>query len=89
MYKFKDVEKALKENNLWGKQVFFSRNIAGDQMDLVYNQDGIVIEYCPSWDYIEVFGLTGKDQTILEGAYINMRAKRISDEVSLSLLLDN
>lgn len=79
MYNFKDVEKALRENNLWGKQVFFSRNTAGDEMDLVYNHDGIVIEYCPYYDYIEVFGLTIEDQNILEDVYIIKRARRLNE----------
>ena len=81
MYNFKDVEKILKENDLWGKQVFFSRNIAGDQMDLVYSHDGIVIDYCPYYDYIEVFGLTEEDQNILEEAHINKCRDMYSDEL--------
>lgn len=81
MYNFKDVEKVLKENDLWGKQVFFSRNIAGDQMDLVYSHDEVTIDYCPYYDYIEVFGLTEEDQNILEEAHINKCRDMYSDEL--------
>ena len=27
----------------------------------IYNQDGIVVDYCYGYEYIEVFGLTDKE----------------------------
>lgn len=42
-----------------GIQVFNSRNIVGDIMTNIYDDDGISIDYCYSYDYIEVFGVTG------------------------------
>ena len=38
-------------------QVFFSRNTMGDEMETVWSEDGVTIEYCPYYDYLEVFGL--------------------------------
>lgn len=34
------------------------RNTAGDDMETIYEEDGITIEWCYNFSYIEVFGLT-------------------------------
>ena len=41
-------------------QAFNSRNIVGDSMETVYDKDGITVDYCSYWEYIEIFGLTEK-----------------------------
>lgn len=38
--------------------VFDSRNILGDKMTTIYDEDGITVDVCYKWDYIEVFGLS-------------------------------
>lgn len=43
-------------------QVFFTRNIVGDSMTNVYSEDGIDIDYCSNWWYLEVFGLTDEEK---------------------------
>lgn len=48
----------IKANYYSGIQVFCSRNTVGDQMETVWNEDGVVIDYCPYYDYLEVLGLT-------------------------------
>ena len=48
----------IKANYYSGIQVFCSRNTVGDQMETVWNEDGVVIDYCPYYDYLEVIGLT-------------------------------
>ena len=48
----------LKEEFPIGTQVFNSRNLVGDDMDNVYEADGITVDYCANYDYIEVFGVT-------------------------------
>lgn len=39
-------------------QTFISRNTAGDYMETIHDEDGIQVDYCEGWAYIEVFGLT-------------------------------
>ena len=41
--------------------IYDSRNIAGDPMSTIYAEDGIQVDACYSYDYIEVFGLN-KDE---------------------------
>lgn len=53
--------KALKEfllSHFNRKQTFSVRNLVGDPMTTVYSKNGITVDYCPNWDYLEVFGLT-------------------------------
>lgn len=59
---FIKVVEFLKEEFPNGEQTFFSRNTAGDTMFNIYEEDGIRIDYCPHWDYIEIFGLTRDEQ---------------------------
>jgi tRNA(His) 5'-end guanylyltransferase len=65
--RLKKVLGFIKENYDSGIQVYFTRNIVGDYMDVVYQEDGITIEYCPVYWYLEVFGLTNKEQAEFEG----------------------
>jgi len=39
-------------------QTFDTRNVVGDEMETIYEEDGVTIDYCRHWDYIEIFGLT-------------------------------
>ena len=49
-----------------GVQMFNTRNIVGDTMHTIYNKDGITVDICYDWGYIEIFGLTDADyQTVL------------------------
>ena len=57
----------IKANYDSGIQVYFTRNIVGDYMDVVYQEDGITIEYCPGYWYLEVFGLTDEEQAEFKG----------------------
>ena len=41
-----------------GKQTFDCRGIAGDSMTTIYNSDGITVDFCHYYDYLEIFGLT-------------------------------
>ena len=41
--------------------VFDTRNIANDIMKTIYTEDGITIDACYEWDYIEVFGLSEQE----------------------------
>lgn len=59
MNKIQDLKNFLQKNypNI---QAFNTKNIAGDSMECVYNKNGIVVDYCYYWNYIEIFGLTEK-----------------------------
>jgi hypothetical protein len=65
--RLKKVLDFIKANYDSGIQVYFTRNIVGDNMDVVYQEDGMTIEYCPGYWYLEVFGLTDEEQAEFEG----------------------
>lgn len=48
--------------------IYDTRNIAGDLMETIYNQDGIVIDDALEWGYIEVFGTTPEEFKDIENA---------------------
>ena len=59
-----DRKKAIKrlkvflQENYPSYQAFDTRNIAGDDMETVYDKDGITVDHCRFWGYLEIFGLT-------------------------------
>lgn len=64
MTKKEKVEEFLKEyfnEDELPIQAFDTRNLVGDSMRTIYNENGITIDYCYDWDYIEIFGLSEKD----------------------------
>lgn len=42
-------------------QAFNTRNLVGDNMYTIYEENGITIDYCYNWNYVEIFGLSKKD----------------------------
>lgn len=42
-------------------QMFDTRNFVGDFMITIYDQDGIQVDYCPHYEYVEIFGLSEED----------------------------
>ena len=60
MDKMKDLKKFLEENYpAW--QAFNTKNLVGDNMKTVYEKNGIRVDVCKGWKYIEIFGLTDKE----------------------------
>ena len=49
-----------------GIQTFFTRNLVGDPMDNIYNKGGILVDLCPDWGYIEIFGLKEEEKDFLK-----------------------
>lgn len=49
-----------------GIQMFDTRNLVGDLMETIYDEDGIVVDYCYYCEYIEVFGLIDEEFERLE-----------------------
>ena len=62
------VKKAIKDN-YQPCGIFFSRNIAGDQMFTVYEDEGVTIDVCYYWEYLEVFGLNEEEEKEIEKFY--------------------
>lgn len=52
--------------------IFNSRNIVGDIMSTIYEDDEITIDICYHWCYFEVFGLSDDEFKSLE-AYADMK----------------
>lgn len=38
--------------------VYCLKSDCGDEMTTIYNEDGITVDVCYDWDYIEVLGLS-------------------------------
>lgn len=52
---------------LFSTGIYFSRNIDGDEMELVGIVDNrIRIEYCPCMGYFEIFGLTAEEKKVMK-----------------------
>lgn len=49
--------------------IFDCRNVVGDEMNTVYNQDGIQVDFCEYWDYLEIFGLNKEEWKTLNSLY--------------------
>ena len=56
----------LKKKFPKGIQMFDTRNWVGDSMCNIYNEDGIVVDYCYGYEYIEIFGLTNEQFEYVE-----------------------
>ena len=87
MDKIEKLKKFLQENypNI---QAFNTKNIIGDYMENVYDEDNIQVDYCPNHEYIEIFGLTDeefeelldKDSFLGEGLKTFSEYKEVKDE---------
>ena len=47
-------------------QAFNNKNVVGDITSTIYRNNGVTIDYCYSWDYIEIFGLSDRQFEILK-----------------------
>ena len=53
--------------------IFDSRNIVGDEMETLYDDNELTIDICYGWCYYEVFGLTKEKFKELEDYYNSIR----------------
>lgn len=53
--------------------IFDCRNIVGDPVGLLYNENGLEIWICYNYSYFEVFGLSDKSFSELEKFYEDLR----------------
>lgn len=65
--KVKEVIKNNIEDALYG--IFDCRNVVGDPMETIYDEDGVKIDICRNWEYFEVFGLTNEEFAEIESFY--------------------
>lgn len=56
--KIKDLIAFLKDKYPNGAEMYNTRNLVGDILFTIYSKDGITVDECPKWEYIEIFGLT-------------------------------
>lgn len=49
--------------------IFFCRNLVGDPMTTIYEDDDLTIDICYGYMYFEVFGLTEAEEIELEEYY--------------------
>lgn len=49
--------------------IFDCRNLVGDSMSTIYDEDGLQIDICYRYSYFEVFGLTDNEFAELEKYY--------------------
>lgn len=77
--KIQELKNFLQENypNI---QAFNTRNIVGDLVYNVYNENGIRVDYCEGWEYVEIFGLTEKEFQNLVGAMNHLKTFEIVKE---------
>ena len=68
--KLEKAKKIIKENYESGKfGLFDSRNIVGDIMHTIYNENGLQIDICYGYQYFEVFGLSENEFKELQTYY--------------------
>lgn len=53
-------------------QTFYTRNTVGDDMYTIYSENGINVDYCGGYQYLEIFGLTDEEQEVFceDGDYL-------------------
>ena len=61
MMRVDDLITFLKREFPTGIQMFDTRNILGDTLTNIYDKDGICVDYCYGYEYIEIFGLTEEE----------------------------
>lgn len=70
MSKLEQAKKVVKENiHEANCGIFDSRNLVGDYMETLYDEDGLQIDICRGWAYFEVFGLTKEEFENLKDFY--------------------
>lgn len=55
--------------------IFSTRNLVGDMMETIYEEDGLTIDICRGWEYFEVFGLEADDFAELKRFYDKLRRR--------------
>ena len=59
--RIEELREFLVENGYSETQTFNTKNVVGDYMETVYSENGILVDICRGWDYLEIFGLTQEE----------------------------
>ena len=66
--------------------IFNTRNVVGDDMNTLYDKDGLTVDICFGESYFEVFGLTDEEFLDLKEFYeITGEIQRKTDELVESI----
>lgn len=60
--------------------LFFTRNLVGDPMSTIWEEDGVTIDICYEYEYFEVFGLTEEEENELL-AFYTVLTRKVGDYV--------
>ena len=66
MNRMENLRSFLVNQGYKGMQTFDTRNIAGDYMETIYQEDGIVVDICRGYCYLEIFGLSDEEYQSLD-----------------------
>ena len=71
------AKKIITENiDSAGCGIFNCRNLVGDPMSTIYNENHLMIDICYNWSYFEVFGLTEDEFNDLQDFYEKLLEER-------------
>lgn len=59
--RIKKLIEFLKNEFKHGIQMFNSPSLSGDEREIIYNQDGIVVLHSYYYEYIEIYGISTKE----------------------------
>lgn len=70
------VKEVIKDNVKYAMfGIFDCRNIAGDLMETIYDEDGVRVEICRKQEYFEAFGLSNEEFAEVESFYKDLVSK--------------
>ena len=73
----KDVMKCIEDNyDLADCGLYFTRNIVGDPMETIFEEEGVTVDICYYYSYYEVFGLTKEEEKIIKDYYDSLDSLR-------------
>lgn len=52
--------------------IYFTRNVAGDEMTTLYDDGKHIVDICYHWGYFEIFGLNKKEREEISTYYFNL-----------------
>jgi len=61
MERLNKLRNFLIEKGFKGTQTFDSRSLVGDPTTTIYEADGITVDYCYYYEYLEIFGLSNEE----------------------------
>lgn len=81
MDRLEKAKEIIKENfSLYDCGLFNTRNLVGDPMSTIYDEDGLTIDVCYRYSYFEVFGLTDEEFEELKKFYVYLRYSQEDEE---------